>query len=321
MAAAYQLSGFEHDDMLAFLALLGLMRALDASDEGRALKPRAAWTADYRPWPVLHLARAASQQEIAEIVAASVVRLAAYHDFQGRNDPDYTPEEARDLLETVAHAADRDWLGYAEVYGAVVNDLCVRWYDTERIAPTPLCLLGSGHQHFLERLTRVPASTTAESVTNTLFVSWLDQDSRDCSFRWEPQAIKRYAYMASNPSTMTGGAQLGANQLAAIAVALFPILPANHATLARTAIRPFIPGGSFDAPGGFSFSWPIWHEPATLSTMVAMTRHRELTAPAWDFYPEHLASLGITKIMRAHRVFSGRFMGMSRAAPILITEQ
>lgn len=54
----HRLDGLEPDNLLAVLALLGLLRAIEADDRTAAapLRPRAAWDLDEPPLrPVLHV--------------------------------------------------------------------------------------------------------------------------------------------------------------------------------------------------------------------------------------------------------------------------
>lgn len=76
-AVRHRLEGLEPDNLLAFLALLGLLRALEATDrdhpEGELLWPRAAWDIDNPPLrPVLCLARHVTPRRVAEIAAQGV---------------------------------------------------------------------------------------------------------------------------------------------------------------------------------------------------------------------------------------------------------
>jgi hypothetical protein len=67
--SCHRLDGLEPDNLLAFLALLGLLRALEAADRERAendaLRPRAAWDVDVPPLrPKLILARRLTPEDV-----------------------------------------------------------------------------------------------------------------------------------------------------------------------------------------------------------------------------------------------------------------
>jgi hypothetical protein len=64
-AMSHRLDGLEPDNLLAFLSLLGLLRALETAD--KTLYPRASWDVDTPPLrPRLVLAHAASPEEVTQ---------------------------------------------------------------------------------------------------------------------------------------------------------------------------------------------------------------------------------------------------------------
>jgi len=319
-AVNHLLVGLEPDNLLAFLALLGLLRALEAGDrerlDGDKLRPRASWSLDAPPLrPVLHLARALTMAEVAAETARGVAILAEAHRFDGRNDLNHTRAEARSLLEP-AESGDR-----AELLAALMTDAAIKDEDkpdTAPIDPTPLCLLfGQGHQHFLDRLARVPAEpappprgrrktavtlTAADCLTEALFAPWHRSDPT-FSFRWDPEEDVRYALMAGNPTDAAykPGTQHGANRLAAVGLAVLTVVPETRAG----RVRPAIPGGAWK--DGFSFAWPIWREPASLSAIRALLGHPDLRTT------EGLGHLGVEHVLVARRISVGKFMNFTRA--------
>lgn len=63
-AESYRLEGLEPDNLLAFMALLGLLHALETARP--AWRPRAFWDVETHPWrPVLTLAEPQTQAEVA----------------------------------------------------------------------------------------------------------------------------------------------------------------------------------------------------------------------------------------------------------------
>jgi hypothetical protein len=74
-------------------------------------------------------------------------------------------------------------------------------------------------------------------------------------------------------------------------------------------VRPCIVGGSY-GPKGFSIAWPIWHEPATLSSIRGLLVHPDLRKLG------ALAYLGVSHVMTAQRISVGKFTNFSRARPI-----
>src|SRR5262249_8852466 len=76
-ASAHRLDGLEPDNLLAFLALLGLLRALEADDRGRPaddkLHPRVSWDIDRPPLrPRLVVARELATDRVLQRMAAGL---------------------------------------------------------------------------------------------------------------------------------------------------------------------------------------------------------------------------------------------------------
>src|SRR5579872_3332501 len=95
----HRLTGLEPDNLLAFLALLGLLRSIEAADrdhrETLKLRPRACWDTEIAPLrPVLLLARPIESEEIPLIANEGLSTLASAHRFGGRKDLNYSRTEA-----------------------------------------------------------------------------------------------------------------------------------------------------------------------------------------------------------------------------------
>lgn len=325
----HRLDGLEPDNLLAFLALLGLLRALEAADERQSdadrvrVRPRAAWDIDAPPVrPVLCVGMPLTPQEVSESVAAGLDLLVRHHDFGGRKDLNFPSEDARLLLRAAGESASTSDRGRAELLSALMTDAAVK--DEKKdpsIVPTPLCLLfGQGHQHFLDRLASVPAQsvppvrgrtkggvrTAADVIHEALFEPW-HRDDPTFSFRWDPDEDVRYALMAGDPTDASykSGTQHGANRLAAVGLAVLTVVPQQR----RGKVRPSVLGGQFDG-AGFSMAWPVWQGTATLRAIQGLIGHPELRAPG------ALAHLGVDHVVAARRISVGKFMNFSRARPL-----
>lgn len=143
----HRLEGLEPDNLLALLALVGLMRALDASGELGAV--RIAWSVDDPPVrPVLHLPDPADRAAVLGATAGGIRQLTEAHEFD-RRGLTFTSDEGRERL---LQARD----SFPELWAALLSDAAVS-RDGMTLRATPLCLqLGAGHQHFLTRLADVP---------------------------------------------------------------------------------------------------------------------------------------------------------------------
>jgi len=188
----HRLEGLEPDNLLAFIALLGLLRALDTARP--SWRARTAWDLDQPPLrPVLHLAEPQSRDVISRAAAEGISRLAECYVFPaapGGNerqlDLNYSTVRARELLIEAASNEERE---RADVLAALMCDAAGR---DGRIEATPFCLLfGQGHQHFLERLSQIPRLeapprrgrgkaaielTPAETIAEALFQPWERRD-------------------------------------------------------------------------------------------------------------------------------------------------
>jgi hypothetical protein len=329
----HRLPGLEPDNLLAFLALLGLLRSLEATPEGNALRARVFWELDESPLrPTLYLRSPVTGDELCAIAAEGLHLLARHNDLgeKHRVDLNYPRGEARMLLQEAAKSATASERGKADVLASLMSDGALKEKDAKDlksapIAPTPLCLLfGQGHQHFLERFRDVPLDlpeplkrgkgrqvvtvSTAECISESLFAAWHRSDS-SFSFRWDPEEDVRYALMAGDPaaSTYKLGTQHGANQLAAVGLTALTAVPETRLGQTRLSIL----GGSF-GKDGFSISWPIWKNPATFSAIRSMLGHPDLQKK------DGLANLSVDHVLTARRISVGKFMNFTRGMTVYI---
>lgn len=318
---SHRLDGLEPNNLLAFLALLGLLRALEKND--RRLYPRAAWDIDAPPLrPKLALARPVTREEVTEAAAKGVDAISTCYDFADRKDLNYSREECRSLLNQEARAAGVDARERADLFSALMSDAAIKDDREESVDPTTLCLLfGQGHQHFLDRLATVPRRpappprgkgrkavnvSASQCLDEALFHPWHRKDPT-FAFRWDPEEDVRYALMAGDPTDTTykPGTQHGANRLAAIGLSVLTVAP----ELRAGRVRPRVIGGAFGADG-FSFAWPIWRGSVTLSAIRALLAHPNLHEIG------ALAHLGVDHVMVTRRISVGKFMNFSLARPV-----
>lgn len=312
----HRLDGLEPDNLLAFLALLGLLRALEEAEP--TWLPKVAWIVDAPPVrPELSLSVAVSREKIAATAAAGVTRLAERHDFGALKDLRLSPEDAAEQLADARGSGDAYT---ADLWAALVSDAAVRARNkAEEAEPTPLCLMfGQGHQHFLERLRSVPRMARADRgfsrskavisaedcMAEALFAPWARPDAMP-SFRWDPHEDVRYALRATDPTTQSTKetTQHGANRLAAVGLAALTVVPERRAGKARLGML----GGGRDAGGVFTFTWPIWRRPIGLTAIRALLGHPGLADA------DTRRALGVVDRQRVQRISVGRFMNITRA--------
>jgi len=311
-AERHRLIGLEPDNLLAFLALLGLLRALDtARPEWR---PRTCWDAATPPLrPLLVLGTARTQEAVALAAAEGAAVLAKAHRFD-RSDLNYPAGQARGLLLEAEDPAR------AELLDALMTDGAER--EDGSIWPTPLCFLfGQGNQRFLSRLADIPngrlpakLATTRrppdlnapEFIAQALFAPWTRSDPTE-GLRWDPAEDRRYALRADNPSGDPAGMQHGANRLAAIGL---PALP-GAAVRRRRDMRFLNISTSYGDDGRIQITWPIWTAPARLTGIRALLAHPALAGDAAAI--GSLASQGIAFAFRAQRISVGKFVNVTLA--------
>ena len=312
--AAHRLDGLEPDNLLAFMALLGLLRTLEEARPD--WHPRVSWTVDEPPLrPRLHAAEEVAGDAIVEAAAEGLAALARHHDFEGLSDLTLLPDEATRRLRDIA-GSDRYT---ADLWAALISNAATA-RDGNKVEPTPLCLMfGQGHQHFLSRLASVPREkmppnrgsgrrkseiSETECLREALFAPWKRPDATH-SFRWDPHEDVRYALRARDPtdSKTKETTQHGANRLAAVGLSVLTVVPEQRSGKVRLALL----GGGREPDGAHTLNWPIWREPIGLAGIRTLLGHPHLDRP------ETRAALGIVERRRARRISFGKFMNVTRA--------
>jgi hypothetical protein len=299
------LPGLEADNLLANLALYGLLRALQEANpkwEAKASWAPETWTAR------LSLKGPVSQDEVAQAASDGVSSLAAQFDVGGKLLVDFTREEYRSLAQKVISN---------EVAAALVAAITAEGYPKA----SPLVLIkGQGGQRFMERIAMVPlaVATTKKSkkkssevlssgptkISEALFKLWLRSDKTG-GFRWDPEDDQRHALRFGTPSADGAACTVhGANRLAALGFLSFPCMLRNEGAPITTAT------GRPEAGGGLYYAWPIWHAPLTLASIESVLRHPELLRN-----PQKLRSFGVAEVLYANRISNGQYESVARGKP------
>ena len=345
--ATYRLAGLEPDNLLAFLALLGLLRALEASRP--TWYPRAFWTVDAPPIrPSLCIREPVSEAEVVAAVTeglgcrtkalhlapfrrldeleklkkarkkeesslsceedAELKRLSALRDLK------LSPEDAAERLEDAAHG---DASG-ADLWGSLIVDAAVR--SDGFVERTPLCLLsGQGHQHFLSRLALVPRQAeppprgigrgkTGISEAECLREALFAPWTRpDATFSFRWDPHEDVRY-ALRATDPTDSKTREKTQHGANRLAAIG-LSALTVVPQRWAGRTRLRmlGGKRGADA-FIFTWPIWKDPISLAAIRSLLGHPGLDDPTTR------QALGIVECRYTRRISSGKFMNFTRAA-------
>jgi hypothetical protein len=292
------LKGLEADNLLAFLALLGLLRALEVAEPDA--EPRIAWSGK-PPVAVLDLAVAVSAQDAITQIDAGLRTLGQSYALN-KNDLRYTADEFRELAQGAQGQRER-----AQLIAALASDGALKRRNKEReVEVTPLCaMFVQGHQHFLSRLTAIAQRDNPNDqgdLARALFEPWCYDDDAP-GFRWDPMEDRRYAHQFGNPSEDRNkvGTVPGANRLAAIGFCMLTSAPtaSGLATL-----------GVFGGRRERNICWPLVAVPASLSGYMALLAHPwlgdEEMAPG-------LATYGVVAIARSRRYQVEKFFNFERA--------
>ncbi len=316
MTNAFRLDGLETDNLLGFLSLLGLLRALETA--------RPTWFArayfsgvPLRAW--LIVGEDADKAEIARAAADGCSQYAQLLRFD-HSDLTFNQAEARRLLRGSAEEP-----ASAFVLSALFSDAAIR--EGDRIEPTPLCaMFGQGHQSFLARLTTVTHGTLPKNlvkirkppnlndparIERALFASWNRADETE-SFRWDHGDDRRYALRDVDPSTEKSTTEHGANRLAVLGLLSFQSAPQGGPSgRVNLATRGVSRGGARRRP---RITWPIWERPATLRAIEALLDEPALSAdePSFDV----LRRRGVLQARRVTRIMTGKFISFTRATAL-----
>ncbi|MGH7659738.1 MAG: type I-G CRISPR-associated protein, Cas3-extension family, partial [Vulcanimicrobiaceae bacterium] len=309
----HRLAGLEDDNLLAFLALLGLLRALSVSRV--SWSPRAFF--DGTPMrPLLRIASDASAEEIATAAAAGCSAFAAQFAFGEFHDLTFDGTAARRFL-TAALRSDKGGM----IASALCSDAAVR--ENCRIEATPLCaMFGQGHQSFLDRLHNVSAGelpralkakksppdlNDAGYIFRALFSPWQRKEPTE-SFRWDFEEDRRYALRFDDPSGDPATTEHGANRLAILGLLSFQTAPRIGRRGARITLGTRgVSRGEKDRR--VRITWPIWSLPTSMQSIHAMLDLPELGEDHPPF--ETLSAYSIRQLRRVRRISNGKYISFT----------
>ena len=310
----HRLEGLRPDNLLAFLALMGLLRVLEIARP--AWRARVAWERACSPIrPVLNLRVPQLPESIAQAAAEGVAELAKDHDFD-RGKLAFQPEEARARLMAVAALPISRQRETARLWSSLLSDAAIR-KNKEFVERTPFCLLDVAQTAFLKNLHEIALDTStprkgrkqlsvAETIQTALFTPWA-RAFQTTSFRWDPTEDSRHALRWSAPTDDKQGVEHGANVLAAFGLRSLTAVPFQRGSEVRLSVA----GGRVQA-GEFWFAWPIWEEPASLASVEAMLNNPAL------WIPDGLAYLGVREVRVAEKFNpgDGKYSNFGRGRPL-----
>ena len=320
----HRLDGLEPDNLLAFMALLGLLRALDESQPHWHV--RVAWSVDEPPLrPILGVPKTVDETSVVESAADGLNALAQRHNFDDLVDLKIAFRTAAQKLRVVASNATADRYT-ADLWAAFLSDAVI---DKEgKTRPTPLCFLGTGQTNFIKTFRSVSLCqkpprrgshkkkieiSEYDCLSEAIFKTWMRPDRTDGpnktgAFRWDPNEDVRHAQRWDAPTNNKEPTQHGANRLATIGLSVLTAAPRLIDGKAELEII-----GSQRGVGEIYFCWPIWREPISLAGIRALLTHPHLHRQ------ETRSAVGIVELRRARRISVGKYINVTRANTV--TEQ
>jgi hypothetical protein len=311
----FRLLGIEPDNLLGFLAIVGVLQSLEV--ERPTWSSRIAWAGT--PWrPKLSVRAEANDGALLETIDRGLRKLSTVHDYGGYKDLKFPRNVARDMQLEAAMCGDSM---REQAISALFSDGAIKPEKDEIVAP-PLCtMLGQGHQHFLARLESVSAGilpkalqkkrgapnlNSVEYLERALFAPWTRNDETD-AFRWDPAEDRRYALRDVDPSSDPARTEHGANRLAIAGLTALISMPTGRRGSASITTLGFSRGEDRRT----RITWPMWTLRLDLPTILALLMRRELheESPALG----KLAHLGVVAAFRAYRLEVGYYANFSVA--------
>lgn len=302
------LPGFQPENLLAFLGLIGLLRAVDAARP--TWRTRLTWFGP--PWQAAIRAEASLDERVLTDAATDGLRaLAPSYQFGNKADVDWSAAEFREYAFPILKEGGRE---RADLLAALASDGVARrdsGGQDGKLVATALCtMFGQGHQHFLGQLAHLSdladANTIRGDIAATLFKPWRYEERKEAlKFRWDPVEDRRYAYRYSNPSGQVVTTVPGANILGALGFPLFVVAPRGQdlGTLAfgRRERERFV-------------TWPIWTGPLSLASIRALLTHPEFLSRSPK--RSELAPYGVVELMRSIRIQTDKYFNFGPALPL-----
>ena len=294
----FQLRPLRFDNLLAFLALLGLLRALEAArPEWRV---RAFWhrPCGRGPWtPVLRIEVCVTDRETVVEAAFQGLRTLAPAIAQAARSAQ--TDESR----AVATVEEIDTAVAGLVGQTVISERQRRRPPVLRFGPriTPfLPKPAAGQQNFLARLAALDHGLGDREellriqLHECLFETWRPRQSR-FALRWDPVELRSYAERWRDPSEEPAETVEGAVRLAALALPWFPLHPG--------AVGVKVPAFLETSTRGIRLRWPIWAPPARPAAVKALLSHPALMAQTPE--PGWLRPHGMVEVVESRVVWLG----------------
>lgn len=263
-SSSHRLDGLEPDNLLAFLALLGLLRALEMTHPD--WQPRAYWRTEEAPMtPVLTTSIKTTRNELCEAAVGGLkIFVEALRPFSWPRSKQGAARKTALFSDETRHRSLSKrcisalgacrfqtkerlvWQLRCDLI-ACSGGMRLKKKKDEVVEPTPL-KLSSGQMAFIGSQFDIAKRCRTEHINACLFQPWTYESSGH-SLRLSPDEARRYAYRANDPSPEGSRTELGATAMAGLGLLAFTISNAetHWRMIAYTGTR--IEG---------KICWPIW---------------------------------------------------------------
>lgn len=304
------LAGLQAHNPLGFMAALGLLRVLDHEATVTGSEPPKLGFVDQGAF-VARLVTSHTMEEVIAIVLRDAAAqadnraLQLAYDAEGALVAPNAKGATRDLKPKPAAA--RALLDYAATADLRTAALAAAWFselvqdNNDNTKPTAFHFT-AGQQAFLEMVEDLRIGLTAEHVREALEGPWVNISLLP-SLSWDASVARLYALRAGNPAKERRGSVPGANWLAVLGLAFFPVV-SRGGRLVTTAVS-----GSWKDS---IFTWPVWSPAAEVSAIASLLR---LNVAAWT--AEDRAAVGI-EIVFSSRILRSDQGGYGSFAPAAV---
>ena len=278
-----KLSGLStHENFVSFLALLGMLRAIDADKPD--WRPRVSWTGTI---PNLHTSTRVSENDIVRSTIRGLHAIYGKIDFHGK----YKIEDFSKLAELTNCGVGDD------MAAALMVEKPESSTDDERSDRiSPLCLRrGAGHLHFLDIANNIATQEKSDvEIQRTLFGQWNYVIAQKMSFCWDIHEHQPTSYNMACKDRKGSITSIGANILALAGFTAYTCVPVYN--MRRATV-----GCSVDRNTVF---WPIWKQPLSFFSITGILSHlagfnRDSTKQDRKKQSQDLKSYGIESLMEA----------------------
>lgn len=296
---ALLLPGLDGTNPLGFLAALGVLRVLSLQKHGVKL----SWRLSGGTWrPELF----GIEKPLADLGAElhTAMQKLDHSAWSIDKELPFLASRLRGHAEkSVANSSQLNRMS-ADTLAAFGAECCrekkkVKKEEIEIFKDTAFRLVRSGdnqHNGLLEYATFTLANCSAMQLQKSLASDWLYCDEKK-SFRWDPAEDRGYALQWGNPSDDGALTERGANCLALVGMACFPVIPVKG--------QGETTGFGLKEPKQASLTWPIWNYPINLNVVCSLLTLSELQRKQPDRV--ELASLGVAAAYRCDRVMTSTY--------------